>query len=322
MAMQEGDTTLSVILERTRVLLQARRVDVLLHTGSQSAEEAMGLKDTAGIRDATCPISFTQGAGQYIAHASLIAHGTLQGTLRVARKQQFQEADLHVLTAMADIAAHALAAQQQMARERQDMHDKTLEGWIRALELRDHETEEHTRRVTEMSVELARMLGLPDDILVHVRRGALLHDIGKLAVPDSILRKPGALTGEEWHIMRLHPHYAYELLMPIDFLKSALEIPLYHHEKWDGTGYPYGLQGEFIPLSARIFAVIDVWDALCFDRPYRLAWPAEKVRQHIISSSGTHFDPAVVQAFLSLIDQHEPVAPYTTRQPYHCVSLL
>jgi len=158
---------------------------------------------------------------------------------------------------------------------------------------------------------------------VHVRRGALLHDIGKLAVPDSILRKPGALTDEEWHIMRLHPHYAYELLAPIDFLKSALEIPLYHHEKWDGTGYPYGLQGEFIPLSARIFAVIDVWDALRFDRPYRLAWPAEKVRQHIISLSGTHFDPAVVQGFLSLIDQREPVAPYTTpRQPYHCVSLL
>jgi putative nucleotidyltransferase with HDIG domain len=181
-------------------------------------------------------------------------------------------------------------------------YDATIEGWARALDLRDRATEGHTRRVTDMTERLARTLDVSDAQLVHVRRGALLHDIGKMGIPDDILRKPGPLTEQEWVVMRRHPSYAYELLSPIRFLRPALEIPYCHHEKWDGTGYPRGLAGEQIPLAARIFAAVDIWDALCSDRPYRKGWPKEKVRAHIQSLSGTHLDPVVVDAFLKLVD--------------------
>jgi HD-GYP domain-containing protein (c-di-GMP phosphodiesterase class II) len=140
-----------------------------------------------------------------------------------------------------------------------------------------------------------------EEALVHVRRGALLHDIGKMGIPDSILLKPGPLTDDEWVIMRKHPVYAYELLMPIPFLRSALDIPYCHHEKWDGTGYPRGLKGETIPLAARLFAVVDVWDALRSDRPYRPAWPEEKVRDYLHRQSGLHFDPEAVETFLTAL---------------------
>jgi len=179
-------------------------------------------------------------------------------------------------------------------------YDTTLEGWARALELRDIETEGHSRRVAEMTVRLAQALSVSDAELVHVRRGALLHDIGKMGIPDNILLKPGSLTAEEWKVMRKHPTYAYEMLAPIAYFRPALDIPHYHHEKWDGTGYPHGLCGEQIPLAARIFAVVDVWDALCFDRPYRKGWPEAQVYEHIRSLAGTHFDPQVVNAFLQL----------------------
>jgi putative nucleotidyltransferase with HDIG domain len=172
----------------------------------------------------------------------------------------------------------------------------------RALELRDKETEGHTQRVTEMTVRLARELGMADEELVHIRRGALLHDIGKIGVPDSVLRKPSALTVVEMSVMRKHPEYAYELISAIEFLYPAIDIPYCHHEKWDGTGYPRGLRGDAIPLAARIFAVVDVWDALSSDRPYRKAWPPEKVMEHLRRLSGTHFDPQVVEAFLKLTD--------------------
>jgi putative nucleotidyltransferase with HDIG domain len=179
-------------------------------------------------------------------------------------------------------------------------YDATIEGWSRALDLRDKETEGHSRRVTEMTVRLAKTLGVDEHMLEHIRRGALLHDIGKMGVPDSILLKPAELTHDEQTEMRRHPSYAFELLSPITFLKPALDIPYYHHEKWDGTGYPRGLRGEEIPLAARIFAVADVWDALNSDRPYRARWPKERVREHIKALSGTHFDPKVVEAFLRL----------------------
>ncbi|RYF46768.1 MAG: HD-GYP domain-containing protein, partial [Cytophagaceae bacterium] len=179
-------------------------------------------------------------------------------------------------------------------------YDTTLEGWSRALDLRDKETEGHTMRVTELTMRLAQTLGLSDTEISHIRRGALLHDIGKMGIPDAILFKPGPLTEEEWGIMRRHPVYAFDLLSPIAFLRSALDIPHYHHEKWDGSGYPHGLKGEQIPLSARLFAVVDVWDALRSDRPYRAGWPAERVREHIKQGSGTHFAPHIVDAFLSL----------------------
>jgi PAS domain S-box-containing protein len=179
-------------------------------------------------------------------------------------------------------------------------YDTTLEGWSRALDLRDKETEGHTRRVAEMTEGLGRALNLSDEDLIHIRRGALLHDIGKMAIPDAILFKPGPLDDAEWEIMRRHPVFAYELLLPIAFLRQALDIPYGHHERWDGSGYPRGLRGHQIPLSARLFTVADVWDALRSDRPYRSAWPADRVRKHIQDLSGTHFDPSVVALFLSL----------------------
>jgi HD-GYP domain-containing protein (c-di-GMP phosphodiesterase class II) len=183
-------------------------------------------------------------------------------------------------------------------------YEATLEGWSRAMDLRDKETEGHSQRVTELTVRLALILGVPDSALLHIRRGALLHDIGKLGVPDQILLKPGKLTEEEWVIMRGHPQLAHDLLSPITYLNRALDIPYCHHEKWDGTGYPRGLKGEDIPLAARIFAVADVWDALRSDRPYRAAWPKYKVLEHVRSLAGTHFDPRVVQSFLLVVNEY------------------
>lgn len=179
-------------------------------------------------------------------------------------------------------------------------YDTTIEGWSRALDYRDKETEGHSKRVTEMTLSVAREMGMSDESLIHIRRGALLHDIGKLGVPDSILFKPGKLTDDEWKIMKKHPVIAHELLSPIAFLKPSLNIPYCHHEMWDGTGYPRGLKGEQIPIEARIFAVIDFWDALSSDRPYRPAWPQEKVYDYIRSDRRKHFDPDVAEVFLSL----------------------
>ena len=182
-------------------------------------------------------------------------------------------------------------------------YDATIEGWSHALDLRDKETEGHTLRVTEMTVNLARTFGLGENELVQVRWGSLLHDIGKMGVPDGILLKPGPLTDKEWVAMKKHPTFAYEMLSPIHYLRLALDIPYCHHEKWDGTGYPRGLKGEQIPLTARIFAVVDVWDALTSDRPYRKAWTEAKARQYILEQAGLHFDPEVVKFFLREIPQ-------------------
>jgi PAS domain S-box-containing protein len=211
---------------------------------------------------------------------------------------------LDALAGQAAIAienAQLFESLQRYSRELATAYDETLVGWSRALELRDQETEGHSRRVTEMTLELAKAMGVSGEDLVHLYRGTLLHDIGKMGVPDNILLKPGKLTDEEWEIMRRHPDYAYKMLAGIPFLQKALDVPYCHHEKWDGSGYPRGLKGEEIPLSARIFAVIDVWDALCSDRPYRPAWSSEEALQYILDESGKHFDPAVVQAFVKLL---------------------
>ena len=184
-------------------------------------------------------------------------------------------------------------------------YDSTIEGWSKALDLRDQETEGHCQRVTDMTVKLAAAMGMSEAQILEVRRGALLHDIGKMGIPDAILLKPGPLNEEEWRVMRMHPVYAKELLSPIDFLKDALAIPYYHHEKWDGTGYPQGLSGEDIPLEARLFCIVDVWDALRSDRPYRKGWPDEKIFEHIKSLSGTHFEPAIVDLFISIAEREE-----------------
>jgi PAS domain S-box-containing protein len=211
----------------------------------------------------------------------------------------------------------ALAGQTALAVERAELFDTlqrsnieltqayegTIESWARILELRDRETEGHALRVSEMTVRLAQMIGMNDTELVHIRRGALLHDIGKLGIPDSILLKQGALTELEWEIIRQHPVYAYEMLSAIPFLHQALDIPYCHHEKWDGSGYPRGLMENQIPLTARIFAVVDVWDALHSDRPYRAAWPEGRILTYIQEQAGKYFDPHVVKIFIRLMNK-------------------
>jgi putative nucleotidyltransferase with HDIG domain len=177
-------------------------------------------------------------------------------------------------------------------------YEATIEGWSRALDLRDRETEGHTQRVTDLTLKLARKMGLSDDRLTLIRRGALLHDIGKMGIPDYILLKPEELTEQEQQIMRQHPQLAYDMLEPIAYLRDALNIPYCHHEKWDGTGYPRGLAGTHIPLEARLFAIVDVWDALTTDRPYRKGWSTKKALKYIREESGKHFDPKMVEIFL------------------------
>ena len=181
-------------------------------------------------------------------------------------------------------------------------YDSALQGWSSALELRDHDTQKHTERVTADVVSLARSMGVPEEELINYQRGALLHDVGKMAIPDSILRKAGYLSEEEWKTMRLHPMYAFVMLRKIPFLHKALDIPYRHHEKWDGSGYPHGLFRQQIPLSARIFSVVDTWDALNNDRPYRKAWPREKALDYISMQAGKEFDPDVVKAFLEWLE--------------------
>ncbi len=175
-----------------------------------------------------------------------------------------------------------------------------IDSFVNALDLREHETEGHTERVAELTVRLAKLFDLTEIQLNDIKHGALLHDIGKMGIPDYVLQKPSSLDEEEWALMRKHPQIAYDLLAPVVYLHGALDIPFYHHEKWNGTGYPHGLNGEEIPLGARIFAVVDVWDALTSDRPYRKAWTKTEALDHIRSQSGIHFDPLVVERFLDL----------------------
>jgi putative two-component system response regulator len=180
-------------------------------------------------------------------------------------------------------------------------YEATIDGWSHAIDLRDHEVKGHSQRVANLTVKLAIMAGISQQEIVHLRRGALLHDIGKLAIPDSILLKAGPLNEEEWALIRKCPQHAYEMLSAIEYLKPALDIPHYHHEKWDGSGYPQGLKGEEIPLAARLFAVVHIWEVLLSDRPYRPAWTAEKALEHIQSESGKYFEPRMVDLFRKMM---------------------
>jgi HD-GYP domain-containing protein (c-di-GMP phosphodiesterase class II) len=180
-------------------------------------------------------------------------------------------------------------------------YDETIQGWAKALEMRDSETMGHSQRIVELTLLLAKKLGVKGIDLFHMRRGALLHDIGKMGIPDAILHKPGELTEEEWIVMRKHPVYARDYLSKVSHLAAALDIPYSHHEKWDGSGYPLGLKGEAIPLAARIFAVVDVWDALTSKRPYLETWSREQALAYIQDQSGRQFDPRIVEAFVELI---------------------
>ena len=241
----------------------------------------------------------------------LVAKGEVKGVLELFHRLPLdpEPAWLEFLESLATQAAIAVDNAslfndlQRSNIELAQAYDATLEGWAHALDLRDKETEDHARRVADMSERLARVIGVSEEDLVHLHRGALLHDIGKMGIPDRILQKPGPLTDEEWEIMRRHPVYAHEMLSPIAYLRPALDIPYCHHERWDGTGYPRGLEGEAIPLAARIFSVVDVWDALYFERVYREAWPIEKVTAFLRDEAGKQFDPDVVRAFVQLFDE-------------------
>ncbi len=247
----------------------------------------------------------------------LISKYQLQGVLEVFHRYPLVEDEewldfLQTLAGQAAIAIENITLFEDLQHsnlEQSLAYEATIEGWSRALDLRDKETEGHTQRVTDLTLHLARALGVREDQVVHIRRGALLHDIGKMGVPDQILFKPGPLDDKEWEIMRRHPQYAYDMLSPITYLHPALEIPYSHHEKWDGSGYPQGLKGKHIPLAARIFAVIDVYDALRSDRPYRNAWPEEKVLEHLKAGSGNHFDPQVLEMFLKMIEMEHITQP-------------
>jgi putative nucleotidyltransferase with HDIG domain len=189
---------------------------------------------------------------------------------------------------------------QRSHEELERAYDETIEGWSLALEMRDDETQGHALRVADLAVELGRGMGMPEAALVHLRRGALLHDIGKMVVPDAILHKPGPLTAEEWDVMRRHPESGRDFLRKVSYLAPALDVPYAHHERWDGTGYPRGLAGEEIPLAARVFAVADSFDALTSDRPYRPAWTEEATLAYIRERGGTHYDPGAVAVLLRL----------------------
>ncbi len=254
------------------------------------------------------PELIAEGFVTYIA-APLISQDKIRGVLEIFHRSllepnttwiKFLEGMARQITTAVDntILFNEL---EQVNAEMLRLYDTTIEGWARALEMRDGETEGHSQRVTEQVVKLACAMNVSEEEIATIRYGSLLHDIGKMAIPDSILLKPGPLTEEEWIVMRKHPIYSCELLSRVEFLRPALDIPCNHHEKWDGSGYPYGLKGEEIPLAARIFAVVDVWDALSSDRPYHKAWPRAKVYQYLREQAGSHFDPKVVEAFLTIL---------------------
>ena len=253
----------------------------------------------------------------------LIARNQVKGVLEIFHRSKLEPNKewldyLNTLiseTAIAVDNARMFTDLEKTNMELVSAYEATLEGWARTLEMRDRETEGHSQRVLGMTMQLAEKMGIHGEELIHVRRGSLLHDIGKIAIPDSILQKPGPLNDEEWDTMRRHPSIAYEMLSSINFLEPALEIPYCHHEKWDGSGYPRRLKGENIPLSARIFAIVDVWDALSSDRSYRKAWSREKVIEYIKSQSGTHFDPRVVEAFIALIEEKDKHLNKNNKEP-------
>lgn len=249
---------------------------------------------------------------QFIAATPLISKGAVEGVLVVLQRSPFTPSEdwysfLEILAGQAAIAINNARLFENLQITNQQLimaYSETIEGWSRALDLRDQETEGHTQRVTEMSLRLARSMNVfSDEELTYFRWGALLHDIGKMGVPDQILLKPEKLTEKEEAIMRMHPEFAFRLLNSITFLRRALDIPHYHHEWYDGTGYPEGLKGEQIPLAARIFAIVDVWDALCSDRPYREGWSDDKVIRYLKKQTGTQFDPKVVDAFLKVLEE-------------------
>lgn len=248
-----------------------------------------------------------------VLYVPLFLEGQPTGVLIVGSTSAVRELNAHQIElartlsfqiALAIANAYLFQSLRSANQELKDAYDATLEGWSLALEMRDQATEGHTRRVAETTLLLAQRIGIAAAELEPLRRGALLHDIGKMSIPDAILHKPGRLNKAEWAIMRMHPELAYKMLRRIDHLLPALDIPYCHHEKWDGSGYPRGLRGEQIPLAARIFAVVDVFDALTSDRPYRKAWSSKRALRYLCDQTGLHFDPDIVAAFMEHV-QHQ-----------------
>lgn len=242
--------------------------------------------------------------------APLIARGRVIGVLEIFQREatQVSAEDRELLQTLARHGATVIdstqlaLAMEEKSKELDEAVDATLEAWVHSLDLRDQETPGHTKRVIELTLRLSLEFGFGEPALTHIRRGALLHDIGKIVILDNILRKPTSLTDDEWEVMYKHPSYGYGLLSSIPFLRAARDIPYCHHERWDGSGYPRKLRGEEIPLPARIFAVVDTWDALTSDRPYRKAWPKTRARAQILEEAGWHFDPRVVDVFVKLVE--------------------
>jgi HD-GYP domain-containing protein (c-di-GMP phosphodiesterase class II) len=297
---------------RTDALRQARVTLGKCLTGMVALErKPMRVFDLLGSEER--PAANTPPEEEFKAYVGvpLIAKGHVVGVLEVYHRSPLSPETewLDFLDALAPQAAIGIEDSMMFAeleRSRDEImiaYDTAIEGWSRALDFRDKETEGHSRRVTGLSLEVARRMGMGAEELAHMRRGALLHDIGKLGVPDGILLKPGKLTEEEWKVMKRHTEIAFELLAPIPFLRQAIDVPYCHHEKWDGSGYPRGLKGEAIPLAARVFSVVDVWDALRSDRPYRPAWSEEKTVEYIRSLAGKEFDPRVVEVFLAMVGE-------------------
>ena len=245
----------------------------------------------------------------------LIFKGEVCGVMQIFQRSLFVPNDeclnlINMFAGQAAIAISNVTLFNDLSQVNSDLiqaYNETIEGWSRALDMRDNETEGHSRRVTELTLKLAKAAGIKEEELAHIRRGALLHDIGKVGVPDAILLKPGELIKDEWVVMRKHATYAYELLSPISYLRPAMDIPYCHHEKWDGSGYPRGLKGEQIPLAVRLFSVVDIWDALRSERPYRNSWSSEKTLDYIRSLSGSHLDPYAVDLFIELIKTEMPL---------------
>ncbi len=239
----------------------------------------------------------------------MIAQGKIIGALIVGSSHRMEEFEIHLLMTITDIAAggmHRAYLYEQTLEQTEELknaYNATLEGWAHALELRDKETQGHSLRIANFTIRLARRMGFDENEIENLRQGALLHDIGKMGIPDTILLKPGTLTEMEWTIMRKHPAYARDMLLQIPFFKGSIDVPYSHHEWWDGSGYPQGLAGEQIPMAARIFAIVDAWDALISNRPYRKAWDRKEALAHIINQAGTHFDPDVVDAFVKLLQE-------------------
>lgn len=354
------NTTLDVVLERVQAGLEVDAVGVLLFDGDcerlrfvrgrgfgellpQDRPLALGdclagevvrsgrpkvVNRLAAEQRPACLALASDAPFEGYAAIPLIIKGNTRGVMELFSRGELQATSdwlsfatsLGAQTAIAIEEAELFERLTQANQELEEVYDRTLEGWARALELRDDETEGHSRRVVELTLSVAREMGVDSRELVHIRRGALLHDIGKIGIPDAILLKPGPLDEQEWEVMRRHPSYAFDLLQSIPYLRPALDIPRYHHERWDGSGYPHGLAGEDIPLAARIFAVVDAYDALTSDRPYRLAWSEERALEYLREEAGRLFDPEACRALAKVVACRSTYAvPVSDVQPAQTV---